>query len=291
MSVLASLIAAGLATLAAGFAVWPVWTRAGKGRLVLAAALALLVSGIGLGSYLMVGQPFLAARDLRGADVHDLGGLVRLLVHRVHEAPGDTRAWVFLGRAYLTAGDDAQAAKALARAIGLEESAGHPAAELYSAYGEALFGASGDTVTPEAEAAFGKALARDPKNQAGRYYLGLAAASRGDTTKARALWQSLLNDAPADAPYRQDVLARITALNGEATAPPDVAAMVSRLAARLKAQPDDLEGWQRLIRSYVVLGEKAKAQAALAEARKAMNANRRALAALGAQAKASQLEE
>ena len=34
--------------------------------------------------------------------------------------------------------------------------------------------------------------------------------------------------------------------------------MVSRLAERLKAEPDDVEGWLRLIRSYVVLGRATK---------------------------------
>jgi len=35
--------------------------------------------------------------------------------------------------------------------------------------------------------------------------------------------------------------------------------MVERLAERLKGQPDDLAGWQRLARAYGVLGEKDKA--------------------------------
>jgi cytochrome c-type biogenesis protein CcmH len=38
--------------------------------------------------------------------------------------------------------------------------------------------------------------------------------------------------------------------------------MVEGLAARLEANPDDLPGWQRLARAYVVLGEGQKAEAA-----------------------------
>ncbi|MFI5023460.1 MAG: c-type cytochrome biogenesis protein CcmI, partial [Alphaproteobacteria bacterium] len=38
-----------------------------------------------------------------------------------------------------------------------------------------------------------------------------------------------------------------------------IRSMVERLAARLKGQPDDLAGWQRLARAYGVLGEKDKA--------------------------------
>lgn len=43
--------------------------------------------------------------------------------------------------------------------------------------------------------------------------------------------------------------------------------MVSRLAARLAEEPNNQDGWLRLIRSYVVLGEIEKANAALASAR------------------------
>lgn len=42
--------------------------------------------------------------------------------------------------------------------------------------------------------------------------------------------------------------------------------MVDRLAERLKTHPDDLEGWRRLGRSYLVLGEPQKASEALERA-------------------------
>lgn len=47
-----------------------------------------------------------------------------------------------------------------------------------------------------------------------------------------------------------------------AGAPVDPAAMVARLEARLAEQPDDVEGWKRLGRSYVVLGRLADARRA-----------------------------
>ena len=40
-----------------------------------------------------------------------------------------------------------------------------------------------------------------------------------------------------------------------------VRSMVNRLAERLKENPDDLAGWQRLAKAYAVLGEKEKAEA------------------------------
>jgi cytochrome c-type biogenesis protein CcmH len=46
--------------------------------------------------------------------------------------------------------------------------------------------------------------------------------------------------------------------------------MVDRLATRLHEDGSDLDGWLRLLRAYKVLGDHAKASAAVAEARAAL---------------------
>jgi cytochrome c-type biogenesis protein CcmH len=46
--------------------------------------------------------------------------------------------------------------------------------------------------------------------------------------------------------------------------------MVERLAQRLTQDGSDVEGWLRLIRAYVVLGERDKALGAAARARQAL---------------------
>ena len=61
--------------------------------------------------------------------------------------------------------------------------------------------------------------------------------------------------------------------------------MVAGLAARLKDNPNDAPGWQRLIRAYSVLGERAQAQDALATARKTFTGKPDVTAALDAEAK------
>ena len=48
-----------------------------------------------------------------------------------------------------------------------------------------------------------------------------------------------------------------------------VRSMVERLADRLHRDGADLNGWLQLVRSYMVLGERDKAQAAAGEARRA----------------------
>ena len=100
-----------------------------------------------------------------------------------------------------------------------------------------------------------------------------------------AIWGAMLAKAPPDAPWRpllQAALARV----GGSTAPgpsqdaiaaakdmneADRAAMihgmVDRLATRLKQNGDDVEGWLRLVRAYMVMGDRDKAKSALTDAR------------------------
>jgi cytochrome c-type biogenesis protein CcmH len=46
--------------------------------------------------------------------------------------------------------------------------------------------------------------------------------------------------------------------------------MVAQLAARLHEDGSDIDGWLRLLRAYMVLGERDKAKAAVGEARSAL---------------------
>ena len=66
--------------------------------------------------------------------------------------------------------------------------------------------------------------------------------------------------------------------------------MVAALAARLEDEPDDAEGWARLIRSYVVLDQRGSAAAALRSARAALDADAGGLAVLEATARALGLD-
>ena len=61
--------------------------------------------------------------------------------------------------------------------------------------------------------------------------------------------------------------------------------MVASLAARLKAQPNDPAGWQRLVRAYTVLGDTTRAKQALADGRVALRQDSAALAQLALEAR------
>ena len=55
--------------------------------------------------------------------------------------------------------------------------------------------------------------------------------------------------------------------------------MVERLATRLKQNGDDVEGWLRLVRAYMVMGDRDKAKSALGRCPSGRRQRRRAAAA------------
>jgi cytochrome c-type biogenesis protein CcmH len=288
MTVLLLAIFALLAGIGVAFACWPLLReRRGAAGWILMAAIACAVLGISCGVYLMLGQPALALRALAGPKDNDWKGLVAALVHNARAHPGDETAWLMLGRGYLTIGDGDDAAGAFRRALALARPSEQPA--LLSSIGEALTVAAQGQVTPDAEAAFSAALQINPKDDAARYYLGLAFAARRENARALAIWQNLLADTPPGAPWRGPLIDHIAALG--AGAAPDIGAMVAGLAARLQTQPNDAQGWQRLLRAYAVLGEKDKAHTALGDARAALKANAPAEAALDAEAKELKIQK
>jgi cytochrome c-type biogenesis protein CcmH len=272
---------------AIAFAVMPLWrTKSIGGRGVLAGAIALFLLGVGGGTYWMLGQPYLAWRSAQGVNTRDVNGLIALLVKRVRTAPNDLQAWVYLGRGYMGAGDAGDAAKAYSRAVMLANNSGHPDSGLDTLYGEALVAQANGEVSDEAAAAFRAALTLNPKEQAARFFLGQALATHGDKAGALELWNGLLAETPADSPLHQTLVDRIALLTAQGGgAAPDPKAMVAGLAARLKDNPNDAAGWQRLIRAYSVLSQRAEAQEALATARKTFAGQRDTLAALEAEAK------
>lgn len=277
---------------AIAFAVLPLLrAKAMKGRAILAAALALFLLGIGGGTYWMLGQPYLAWRSAQGTETRDVNGLIGLLIKRVRTAPDDLQAWVYLGRAYMGVGDAGDAAKAYARAVTLANRSGHPDAGLDTLYGEALVAQANGEVGAEAEAAFRAALKLDPKEQAARYFIAQAQAARGDKAGALTILNELLAETPDKSPLHQTLIDRIALLTAQGGGgAPDPKAMVAGLAARLKDNPDDAAGWQRLIRAYSVLGQRAEAQQALADARKTFAGKSDVQLQLDAQAKELKLD-
>lgn len=194
------------------------------------------------------------------------------------DRPDNAELHVFLGKAYLAAEDPAEAAIALRRAAALNPTDPNTQALL----GQALVASSQDeTVSAEAEAAFRKAAAADPSDLSSRYFIGMAQVARGETEAGLSAWRALREQMPADDPRRAVLdkrIAEATIAGAEPGAQAQmIAGMVSSLAERLRAQPDDPEGWARLVRSYGVLGDAQAQQQTIADARKALAARPQSL--------------
>jgi cytochrome c-type biogenesis protein CcmH len=180
------------------------------------------------------------------------------------ERPGDAQPLVYLARAQAASGDAASAARSLLRALKIRPDD----ADLWTLLGQLRVADAEDKVTPEAVDAFRRANALDAKAPTPRYYLARAMIEAGDVAGGVARWRALAAELPADqrAALEQDIAA---AGRAPAATPsgPDILAMVEGLAARLAAAPDDPAGWERLVRSYRVLGDEKKLNEALAQAR------------------------
>jgi cytochrome c-type biogenesis protein CcmH len=158
--------------------------------------------------------------------------------------------------------------------------------------GEVIAFAAGGVVTSDAKTEFERALALDPKEAKASYYLGIAAEQDGRAAEAASIWRAMLENAPPGAPWRPVVQAALARVGGAASAPAlsgdsisatkdmtesdrsaMIRGMVERLASRLRQNGDDVEGWLRLVRAYMVLGERDKAKSASADARQAVADN------------------
>ena len=269
---------------AASFAPW-------RRRFIAVAALIALPFGA-VALYLALGFPGLpdqplAARAM-GPENRSIAALVAQVEDRLERNPQDGRGWEVLAPVYMRLGRFDDAVKARRNAVRLLGASPTREADL----GEALVAAANGVVTAEAKTAFDRALALDARDPRAKFFAGLAAQQDGKDAEAAAIWRDLLAHAPADAPWANMVrqsLARLENAKPPPAAPgpsaADVAAaadmspqarlqmvrsMVERLAERLARDGSDLDGWARLVRAYLVLGEHERARGAAADARRAL---------------------
>jgi cytochrome c-type biogenesis protein CcmH len=235
----------------------------------------------------------------------EVGAMIAQLETQMQREPGNVEGWRMLGWSYLQTGRNAEAAAAYGKAAALD-----PAnAEYLSAQGEATVLAAQGQVTPAAQAMFRRTLTVDPADPRARYYLAVAKDQSGDQKGAMDDWIALIKSAPPGAPWAGEVRAfveRVAAERGVDLAgrlPPAaetaqapsaprgpnaeqmaaaqdmnagdrqamIEGMVSGLAERLKQNPKDRAGWERLIRARMVLGQSSQAAADYRAARQAFS--------------------
>ncbi len=267
--------------------------RRGANRLAQAFVLVCLPV-VGLCLYLLTGSPGVPAQPL-AARLADPNGDINVLIAKAenHLAvnPNDGAGWDLLAPIYMRNGRIEEAVDAYDRAIRLLG----PTPARLGGYAEALVVQSDGLVTTKAQEAFQQALTIDPNDPRSEFYLALGLKQEGKKEEALTAFNRLVATSPADAPWLPLVKQHVAELGGatSAAAPgnpsaEDVAAaesmtsgdrqemirgMVESLESRLKENPDNLEGWARLIRSHVVLDQRDKAAAALKEGLKTFPAD------------------
>jgi len=247
------------------------------------------------GSPDLPGQP-IASRAQPAPEDEAIDTLVARAEAHLAANPDDARGWEVLAPVYMRLGRFDESVAAYRKLIALEGAN----ADRQAALGEALVnGAEGD-VTEAAQAAFKAAVALDPKNAKARFYLASAQAQGGDLAGARAALTALLDEGGPQAPWhaavsgaiaeidaRQTGAAPTTASGAPGPSADDMAAaqemsaadrtamiegMVAGLDQKLRDNPNDAEGWMRLVRSYMVLGRADEARGALERGLKALDA-------------------
>jgi cytochrome c-type biogenesis protein CcmH len=263
---------------------------------ILATLVALPLFALGL--YAMRGSPDIPgvprAERLANAEANrDMEALIAKVESHLAAHPNDAEGWRVLAPAYRSLRRYDAAARAFAQALAF----GKPDSALFADLGEVLVLGSEGLVTREALESFDDALKLDRDNPKARYYQGLASLQEGKRDEALERWRALLNDAPADAPWRPLVERQISDAMIAATMPMlgrdqlaaagsmddeqrsrIVRGMVDSLAQRLAQNGDDLEGWLKLARARLVLGEPQKARQALDRARELFKQDQAALA-------------
>jgi cytochrome c-type biogenesis protein CcmH len=274
------------------------WAVQPSGRLPVLMAVALAASAA-LVVYLAVGRPGMADQPFaarlaswRAADPASLdpSELAAVLTRMTRERPNDAEAFHYLAIAQGAAQNPAEAVRAMRRAVRLAPQR----ADLWELLGEALISEAGGEVTPEAQDAFRQTLARDPRAVAARFHLARAQIAAGDKAGGIAAWRALLADLSAEDPRRPALIGAIAEAEHAPVAKPGlpegqlamIQGMVEGLARRLKSNPDDSQGWVRLVRAYAVLGDAAKRDGALTQAKARYAAKPDILAQLDAAARA-----
>jgi cytochrome c-type biogenesis protein CcmH len=275
--------------------------------------LPLLATGIylKLGSPQLPGEP-LASRARSPHANQSLASLVSQAEAHIERNPGDGRGWEVLAPVYLRMGRFDDAVKARRNVLALNGETADAQADLGEALVMASNGIvtaearqafersvaldgkqfkarffigmaqEQDGRKDEAVTTWQALIAEAPKDapwvpsvQQALAALG-APVARSGTPQAQgsasgSATSSNANTAPAPGPSAADVAAASTMTDAERN--DMIKGMVSRLAERLAQDGSDVEGWLRLMRAYMVLGDTDKANAAAADARKALAAD------------------
>lgn len=265
--------------------------RSGMVRNLLILATIMIIPAFSWVLYSIIGSPDLPSQPLaqRMAASPDRASVDELLAKaEIHlkQNPDDARGWVLLAPIYLRTGrvDDALTAYQNIIRLNGEEFSG------VLGLAETLVAKNNGLVTAESKALFEKAAAMDPKDVRPPAYLARFLMQENQTAQAADLLENFAKLAPVDAPWLPEMRVTIQQMRADANqkgptsqdveAAQDmsdsdrtemIAGMVAGLDQRLRDNPDDVNGWQQLVRSYMIMNKRDEAQDALNRGLKALS--------------------
>jgi cytochrome c-type biogenesis protein CcmH len=248
--------------------------------------------------YLAFGNPgmpdqTLASRLNAAPENQSIEELVARTEAHLAENPDDATGWSIIAPVYARLGRYEDAARAWVNVYRIAPET----PEIRATLAESLMAVSGGVVTEAARKLFAEELVANQASARARFYLAMALGQEGRHGEAVKAWDELIAGGTSQSPWMaaalnfRNISATEAGLPEMATAPdvaplpgPDkedveaasqmtaeerremIGTMVAGLAAKLEEDPADKEGWQRLIRSYIVLGKTAEAESALEKA-------------------------
>ena len=172
---------------------------------------------VGIAGYAWQGSP---AQPGSPVTSHEAAGKVdakaAVALAGLRTGVGDEAAWLNLADALNRAGATQEAV--LAMRSGIRDNRNSP--DLWVGLGNALVAHSDGLMTPAAEFAFQHAAQLSPDHPGPPFFYGLALAQQGKLDDAANVWRGLLARTPKDAPWRADLVERLTAIGGMPVAKP-----------------------------------------------------------------------
>jgi len=190
------------------------WALRVRGALLQLGAAALLVGAAG---YAVQGRPNLEGVSRTAAQQRPPIPLTTLR-RAFFGQFGRTEHWLIMSESFAARGQTAEAATVMQSAV--REHPGDPL--LWIGFGNALVDQAGG-LTPASQLAFQRAIDLAPNHPAPRFFLGLALARSGQTSRAADLWRQILSEAPADASWRPYVEDAVMAISPRPNTAPPVA--------------------------------------------------------------------
>jgi cytochrome c-type biogenesis protein CcmH len=264
-----------------------------------------VLAGVSVSAYLVLGSPGLTSQSSATqpqSQAARVQQMIQQVEKRLRTHPEEGAGWEVIAPVYMRMGRFDDAVNAYTKAMKILGETSDRQANL----GEALTYANKGVVSPEAKKRLQKAARMQPNHPKAGFWLSVAEEQAGNLAEALDRYKSLLKGklpdnakmvirgrvknlsaqlaeaaAAKNGKPQKPQAAQGSTASGVASLSDDERAMidgmVKRLAERLKQNGSDLDGWLKLIKSYMVLNRRDDASTALKQARTQFKGNAKAL--------------